>query len=97
MDLRWPRVYRRSNVGLVYNYMSTFLHYVHCKDALLDCSTPGGEMCESLTWVDEIVIKFSLKIVPKGPVDNNSALIQVTNGLIPNRWPGLHKVGDSED
>ena len=34
--------------------MSTFLHYVHCKDALLDCSAPGGEMCESLTWVDEI-------------------------------------------
>ena len=23
--------------------MSTFLHYVHCKDALLDCSAPGGE------------------------------------------------------
>ena len=34
--------------------MSTFLHYVHCKDALLDCSAPGGERCESLTWVDEI-------------------------------------------
>ena len=42
--------------------MSTFLHYVHCKDALLDCSAPGGERCESLTWVDEIGplgIKFS--------------------------------------
>ena len=35
--------------------MSTFLHYVLCKDALLDCSAPGGERCESLTWVDEIV------------------------------------------
>ena len=35
--------------------MSTFLHYVHCKDALLDCSAPGGERCESLTWVDEIL------------------------------------------
>ena len=34
--------------------MSTFLQYVHCKDALLDCSAPGGERCESLTWVDEI-------------------------------------------
>ena len=34
--------------------MSTFLHYIHCKDALLDCSAPGGERCESLTWVDEI-------------------------------------------
>ena len=34
--------------------MSTFLHYVHCKDALLDCSAPGGERCESLTRVDEI-------------------------------------------
>ena len=36
--------------------MSTFLQYVHCKDALLDCSAPGGERCESLTWVDEISI-----------------------------------------
>ena len=34
--------------------MSTVLHDVHCKDALLDCSAPGGERCESLTWVDEI-------------------------------------------
>ena len=43
--------------------MSTFLHYVHCKDALLDCSAPGGERCESLTWVDEI--------------NNISALVQI--------------------
>ena len=39
--------------------MSTFLHYVHSKDALLDCSAPGGERCESLTWVDEIVFQLS--------------------------------------
>ena len=45
--------YQWSN--FIYNCMSTFLHYVHCKDALLDCSAPGGERCESLTWVDEIV------------------------------------------
>ena len=44
--------YQRSN--FIYNCMSTFLHYVRCKDALLDCSAPGGERCESLTWVDEI-------------------------------------------
>ena len=54
-------VYRNKNVweyqwpNFIYNCMSTFLHYVHCKDALLDCSAPGGERCESLTWVDEIV------------------------------------------
>ena len=53
-------VYRQKNVweyqwsNFIYNCMSTFLHYVHCKDALLDCSAPGGERCESLTWVDEI-------------------------------------------
>ena len=53
-------VYRHKNVweyqwsNFIYNYMSTFLHYVHCKDALLDCSATGGERCESLTWVDEI-------------------------------------------
>ena len=54
-------VYRHKNVweyqwsNFIYNCMSTFLHYVRCKDALLDCSAPGGERCESLTWVDEIV------------------------------------------
>ena len=40
--------------------MSTFLHYVHCKDALLDSSAPGGERCESLTWLDEIVMQLKL-------------------------------------
>ena len=50
-------VYRHKNVweyqwsNFIYNCMSTFLHYVHCKDALLDCSAPGGERCESQTWV----------------------------------------------
>ena len=53
-------LYRHKNVweyqwsNFIYNCMSTFLHYVHCKDALLDCSAPDGERCESLTWVDEI-------------------------------------------
>ena len=53
-------VYRHKNVweyqwsNFIYKCMSTFLHYVRCKDALLDCSAPGGERCESLTWVDEI-------------------------------------------
>ena len=53
-------VYRHKNVweyqwsNFIYNCMSTFLHYVHCKYALLDCSAPGGERCESLTRVDEI-------------------------------------------
>ena len=53
-------VYRHKNVweyqwsNFIYNCMSTFPHYVHCKDALLDCSALGGERCESLTWVDEI-------------------------------------------
>ena len=44
--------------------MSTFLHYVHCKDALLDCSAPGGERCESLTWVDEIRQAFCISVSP---------------------------------
>ena len=57
-------VYRHKNVweyqwsNFIYNCMSTFLHYVHCKDALLDCSAPGGERCDSLTWVDEITYLF---------------------------------------
>ena len=59
-------VYRHKNVweyqwsNFIYNCMSTF-HYVHCKDALLDCSAPGGERCESLTWVDEIGCVFCAK------------------------------------
>ena len=44
--------YQWSN--FIYKCLSTFLHYVCCKDALLDCSAPGGERCESLTRVDEI-------------------------------------------
>ena len=57
-------VYRHKNVSeyqwsnFIYNCMSTFLHYVHCKDALLDCSAPGGERCESLTRVDEIWVAY---------------------------------------
>ena len=53
-------VYQHKNVweyqwsNFIHNCMSTFLLYVHCKDALLDCSTPG-ERCESLTGVDEII------------------------------------------
>ena len=53
-------VYRHKNIweyqwsNFIYNCMSTFLHYVRCKYALLDCSAPGGERCESLTRVDEI-------------------------------------------
>ena len=44
--------YQRSN--FIYQCMSTSFNYVHSKDALLDYSAPGGERCESLTWVDEI-------------------------------------------
>ena len=62
-------VYRHKNVweyqwsSFIYNCMSIFLHYVRCKDALLDCSAPGGEMCESLTWVDEIRIHLYCRYV----------------------------------
>ena len=65
-------VYRHKNVweyqwsNFIYNCMSTFLHYVHCKDALLDCSAPGGKRCESLTWVDEIEIAQFRKSVLSG-------------------------------
>ena len=53
-------VYRHKNIceyqwsNFIYNCISTFLHYARCKDALIDCSAPGGERCESLTGVDEI-------------------------------------------
>ena len=67
-------VYRHKNVweyqwsNFIYNCMSTFLHYVRCKDALLDCSAPGDEMCESLTSVDEIELVFSCGLgLPQPP------------------------------
>ena len=59
-------VYRHKNVweyqwsNFIYNCMSTFLHYVHYKDALIDCSAPGGERCESLTWVYEKSTKIDI-------------------------------------
>ena len=62
-------VYRQKNVweyqwsNFIYNCMSTFLHYVRCKDAPLDCSAPGGERCESLTGVDEIIHPLCRKVV----------------------------------
>ena len=63
-------VYRHKNIweyqwsNFIYNCMSTFLHYVRCKDALLDCSAPGGERCEWLTGVDEIDSNDGLAHVP---------------------------------
>ena len=69
-------VYQHKNVweyqwsNFIYNCMSTFLHYVHCKDALLDCSAPGGERCESLTWVDEITSHKKLWYVITYPCPN---------------------------
>ena len=75
-------IYRHRNVlkyqwsNFIYNCLSTFLHYVCCKDALLDCSAPGGERCESLTRVDEI--SCSLSKVASKAVENN--------GLMANRW-----------
>ena len=73
-------VYRHKNVreyqwsNFIYNCMSTFLHYVRCKVALLDCSAPGGERCESLTGVDEIGNKtWFLPLL-------------VTTGVLPQKW-----------
>ena len=83
-------VYRHKNVGeyqwsnFIYNCMSTFLHYVRCKDALLDCSAPGGERCESLTWVDEIVDLSD--VVGASPVGANYI-------FIPYLTPGFNRLG----
>ena len=54
-------VYRHKNIweyqwsNFIYNCLSTFLYYVRCKDALLDCSAPGGERCESLTGLMKLL------------------------------------------
>ena len=80
-------VYRHKNVweyqwsNFIHNCMSTFLHYVHCKDALLDCSAPGGERCESLTWVDEITLGSSRLFQRSTPGSNfTQATPQATQG-----------------
>ena len=65
-------VYRHKKIweyqwsNFIYNCMSTFLHYVRCKDALLDCSAPGGERCESLTGVVEIGRQCFFIVPPLG-------------------------------
>ena len=66
--------------------MSTFLHYVHCKDALLDCSAPGGERCESLTWVDEINCSWSK--APSKAAKNNGLIVLITAqlGVVQPDW-----------
>ena len=70
--------------------MSTFLHYVHCKDALLDCSAPGGERCESLTWVDEINDDLS----STGPTGTNFSEIgiQIADFSVNNGLLNLHGI-----
>ena len=72
-------VYRHKNVSeyqwsnFIYNCMSTFLHYVHYKDALLDGSAPGGERCESLTRVDEIEFKIQPFVAPQQSMEAGRA------------------------
>ena len=39
-------------------------------------------------WEVCILIKISLKFVPKGPIDKNPALV-LDNGLTPNRWQAI--------
>ena len=69
-------VYRNKNVweyqwsNFIHNCMSTFLHYARWKDALLDCSAPGGERCESLTGVDEIYMTLNIAFEPSVSVQN---------------------------
>ena len=84
-------VYRHKNVweyqwsNFIYNCMSTFLHYVRCKDALLNCSAPGGERCESLTWVDEILFYPDSVLLTHYPLVSDRDIGQhgSGNGLVP--------------
>ena len=85
-------VYRHKNVweyqwsNFIYNNISTFLHYVHYKDALLDCSAPGGERCESLNWVDEIIPACTTA----GAVTHVPWCLpgSLTHGFLRRRWWG---------
>ena len=98
-------VYRHKNVweyqwsNFIYNCMSTFLHYVRCKDALLDCSAPGGERCESLTWVDEIghakwdstLHEINLLHVLCGPHWG----VVISHALVPQEYPRRNFPGEN--
>ena len=82
-------VYRHKNVweyqwsNFIHNCMSTLFHYVHCKDALLDCSAPDGERCESLTGVDEIYQSLSSRRwLSCHPVDQPSVSMIVERTLV---------------
>ena len=85
-------VYRHKNVweyqwsNFIYNCMSTFHHYVHCKDALLDCSAPGGERCESLTWVDEIRHRSDTSVADRCLIDVDPMVFAMWKSISSREW-----------
>ena len=50
--------------------------------------------CIFLNENDRITIQISLKFVPKSPINNKSVLVQVTNGLAPNRRQAINWTND---
>ena len=83
--------YQWSN--FIYNCMSTFLHYVHCKDALFDCSAPGGERCESLTgWWNFRKISILVKIFEKFRFWSNFRKLRVWSKF-PKNFVNFEKFG----
>ena len=86
-------VYRHKNIweyqwsNFIYNCMSTFLHYVRCKDAILDCSAPGGERCESLTRVDEITAGLFPAMMLRSWVCRFSQVVYVQPPWSPEKLP----------
>ena len=70
-----PVVIQIWKLWLIITHPSPGQHGRHFADSVFKCIFVNEKFC--------ISIKISLKFVPKGPVENNPALVQ--NGLAPNR------------
>ena len=50
--------------------------------------------CILINGSDKIPIQISLKLMPKSPIDNKPALVQLGNGLAPNRRKAIMSNND---
>ena len=73
------RVTRLTGLSIYkFNSSTPGQNAAHFADDIFRCIFPNEKYC--------ILIKMSLKFVPKGPIDNDPALLfGLDNGLAPNR------------
>ena len=73
-------------------YPSERILYRRPLDKMVAILTDENFKCIFLNENDRIPIRISLKFVPRSPIDNKSALVQV--GLVPNRGQAIIRNND---